>query len=133
MWQENVPNDPLGRIGNTGLAQTDFIYTVANSMSEGLCVLDDQGCIVFANTASREIIGWPEQELLGKNFYQILHLPDNHHQYHIAQEHPLHQVIRMGIALRNEDAAVLTRDGEMRYITYTATMSNVDNRGKHTV
>ncbi|MBV2093152.1 MAG: DUF3365 domain-containing protein, partial [Candidatus Thiodiazotropha sp. (ex Ctena orbiculata)] len=50
-----------------------FLSDVTNSMSEGFVVLDNAGVVRYANPESARLIGWPEDEMLGKQFSQIVY------------------------------------------------------------
>ncbi|RLW68986.1 MAG: hypothetical protein B6D71_11930 [gamma proteobacterium symbiont of Stewartia floridana] len=48
-----------------------FLSDVTNSMSEGFVVLDNGGVVKYTNPESARLIGWTEDEMLGKQFSQI--------------------------------------------------------------
>ncbi|MCG7934220.1 MAG: DUF3365 domain-containing protein, partial [Candidatus Thiodiazotropha taylori] len=50
-----------------------FLSDVTNSMSEGFVVLDNGGVVKYANPESARLIGWTENEMLGKQFSQIVY------------------------------------------------------------
>ncbi|MCG8084472.1 MAG: ATP-binding protein [Candidatus Thiodiazotropha taylori] len=50
-----------------------FLSDVTNSMSEGFVVLDHGGVVRYANPESARLIGWTENEMLGKQFSQIVY------------------------------------------------------------
>ncbi|MBV2123163.1 MAG: DUF3365 domain-containing protein [Candidatus Thiodiazotropha sp. (ex Ctena orbiculata)] len=50
-----------------------FLSDVTNSMSEGFVVLDNGGVVKYANPESARLIGWTKNEMLGKQFSQIVY------------------------------------------------------------
>ncbi|MEW8221608.1 MAG: ATP-binding protein [Candidatus Thiodiazotropha taylori] len=50
-----------------------FLSDVTNSMSEGFVVLDNGGVVKYTNPESARLIGWTEDEMLGKQFSQIVY------------------------------------------------------------
>jgi PAS domain S-box-containing protein len=49
---------------------------ILNSASEGICGLNEQGEITFANPAAYELLGYDSLELIGKDINKILSLPE---------------------------------------------------------
>ncbi|MEW8323988.1 MAG: ATP-binding protein [Candidatus Thiodiazotropha taylori] len=50
-----------------------FLSDVTNSMSEGFVVLDNGGVVKYTNPESARLMGWTEDEMLGKQFSQIVY------------------------------------------------------------
>ncbi|MCG7992963.1 MAG: ATP-binding protein [Candidatus Thiodiazotropha lotti] len=50
-----------------------FLSDVTNSMSEGFVVLDNDGVVKYTNPESARLIGWTENDMLGKQFSQIVY------------------------------------------------------------
>ncbi|HEV3379324.1 MAG TPA: PAS domain S-box protein, partial [Thermoleophilaceae bacterium] len=64
----------LGRLGR----DRDRILELAG---EGIYHADERGRITFANPAAAELLGWPQDELIGKPAHELLHhtRPDGRH------------------------------------------------------
>ncbi len=76
---------------------------ILNSTHDGIMGLDLQGCHTFVNKAALAMLGYTEDELLGKNAHRIWHhtKPDGSH--YPSNECPLHAHLTDGISVRRED------------------------------
>ncbi|MHB8491386.1 MAG: PAS domain S-box protein, partial [Solirubrobacteraceae bacterium] len=50
-----------------------FRAAVLDTMTEGLCALDDQGRLTMMNLAASRMLGWSAEELLGKPLHDAIH------------------------------------------------------------
>jgi diguanylate cyclase (GGDEF)-like protein/PAS domain S-box-containing protein len=53
------------------------IQLIANTMHDGLYVINDKGVITFANASASDILGYSRQELLGQEAHALFHLHEN--------------------------------------------------------
>jgi diguanylate cyclase (GGDEF)-like protein/PAS domain S-box-containing protein len=53
--------------------QLAFTSAVTNSLSEGVCALDEHGRITFVNPAVTRMLGWVEADLLGRELHGFVH------------------------------------------------------------
>src|SRR5437879_2304454 len=51
--------------------ESDFKIRILSSMSDGLFVADDHGEIILVNEAWEELVGYKNQELIGKKNYSF--------------------------------------------------------------
>lgn len=49
-----------------------FHEGIVNTLAEGVVVVDPEGRILFANPAASEILGWSREEMLGKNWRELV-------------------------------------------------------------
>jgi len=49
-----------------------FHEGIVNTLAEGVVVVDPEGRILFANPAASEILGWSREEMLGKNWRDLV-------------------------------------------------------------
>jgi diguanylate cyclase (GGDEF)-like protein/PAS domain S-box-containing protein len=68
------------RLNEAARARTELVLA---SMGEGICGVDLQGNIMFANSAATSLVGWSESELSGRSMQDLLYYPNPAHQ----QEH----------------------------------------------
>lgn len=83
------------------------------SIDDGVCVMDAEGRLLFANPVAAELTGYSEDDLKGKNLKDILHADDQWKG----------QAIREGLKERKYpravDLRVRRKDGEMRVFSLT--------------
>ncbi|MFN3649439.1 MAG: PAS domain S-box protein [Armatimonadota bacterium] len=53
--------------------QLDFTRAVMTSLGEGVYALDHGGRISFANPAAERLLGWTQEELLGRSLHTLVH------------------------------------------------------------
>ncbi len=53
------------------------IQLIANTMHDGLYVMNNKGIITFVNATASEILGYPRHELLGQEAHTLFHLQEN--------------------------------------------------------
>ena len=52
-----------------------FYEEIVNTLAEGVVVVNPEDRIVFANPAVSEILGWTKEEILGKNWWELIAPP----------------------------------------------------------
>lgn len=53
--------------------QLDFTRAITNTLGEGLFSIDAEGCVTFMNPAAEQMLGWAEDELLGRRLHEVIH------------------------------------------------------------
>ncbi|MDX1581472.1 MAG: PAS domain-containing protein, partial [Alphaproteobacteria bacterium] len=81
-----------------------------------ILALDQRGRVTLFNRKGMEVCGYSEQELLGKNWFDVMHLPENR----LEAKSEFHQMIRQDaddpIYLESE---IRTKSGEQKFIGWT--------------
>ena len=97
------------------------IREVTTALADGVLVIGVDGLITFVNPEAEQLLGWREEELLGRDSHETLH-------HHTAEGEPLpaerclvHNAIREGRPLRNELDHFIHRDGTLLPIALAAT------------
>ena len=54
-------------------AARDYQRAITNSMSEGLYTLDTDGRLMYINRAAQDMLGWEQDELLGRVMHDVIH------------------------------------------------------------
>ena len=94
---------------------------VVDTMAEGLYVLDGDGRLTLMNSAASRMLGWSEQELLGRALHDVIHF-----QYADGSPHPeadcaLLKVRTEGRGVRMDHEAFTRKDGSICPVAYSAT------------
>ena len=92
--------------------QLDFTSAITGSLAEGVCALDREGKIVFANPAAHDILRHPPGSLEGRSFDELVH----DHPAHVAC--PLLAAVLDGSVLRVDDDSFAAFDGSGVPVSY---------------
>jgi PAS domain S-box-containing protein len=108
-----------------------FRAAVMDTMVEGLYALDDRGCLTFMNSAASKLLGWSEQELLGKPIHAAIHFQHADGSPHPEAECELLKVRVQGRPVRMTHDAFTRKDGTIFPVSYSAAplMSGTHVRG----
>ena len=92
--------------------QLDFTTAITGSLAEGVCALDREGRIVFANPAAELILHHPRGSLIGRRFDELVH------DHERGTDCPLAGSWLDGTVLRVDDDAFACIDGERVPVSY---------------
>ncbi len=108
-----------------------FRAAVMDTMVEGLYALDDQGRLTFMNSAASKLLGWSEQELLGKSVHDAIHFQHADGSPYPEAECELLKVRVQGRPARMTHDAFTRKDGTIFPVSYSAAplMSGTHVRG----
>jgi PAS domain S-box-containing protein len=87
-----------------------FRQVVMDNMAEGLYTLDAEGLVTSVNPAATRMLGWSEEELLGRRMHETIHFQDAEHQPIPAEECSLLEVRTLGRTMRSSDATFTRKD-----------------------
>lgn len=83
--------------------QLDFTRAITDSMAEGLYALDKGGKLTFMNPAAERLLGWHQDELLGRVAHEVIHhLRPDGTPYPI-EECPIHGILQTGQPLSGDE------------------------------
>lgn len=81
----------------------DFTRAVTGSLGEGVLATDLEGRLTLINPAAREMLGWKEDEALGKLVQEIVQIRRADGTPITADEYPFNLVMRKGDSFRTEE------------------------------
>jgi PAS domain S-box-containing protein len=87
-----------------------FRQVVMDNMAEGLYTLDADGRVTYVNAAACRMLGWSEQELLGRPMHETIHFQDDDHRPIPAEACSLLEVRTLGRAVRSSDETFTRKD-----------------------
>jgi PAS domain S-box-containing protein len=93
---------------------------VMDTMVEGLYVLDGDGCLTLMNSAASQMLGWSEQELLGKTVHAAIHFQHADGSPHPEADCALLKVRTEGRDVRMNHEAFTHKDGTIIPVAYSA-------------
>ena len=91
----------------------NFLESITINMGEGVYVLNEAGECTFLNPEAEHLLGWKENELLGKNLHDIVHYQDGHGHLVLASECPTMLSIKKGHTYRSETEVFTRKNKEI--------------------
>ena len=98
----------------------EFRGVVMDNLAEGVFALDADGLVVYLNHAAAQMLGWSEQELLGKPMHEVIHFQRADGTPVPADECALLRVRASDRAIRIVDDAFTRKDGTILPVAYSA-------------
>jgi PAS domain S-box-containing protein len=89
---------------------------VLGSLIEGVCYVNTSGVIQYINTAAEHMLGYPPEEVHGRNFHELVHL-DCRAQ---GRSCCLLEAMRAESPCRIQEETLKTRSGDTLTVEYTA-------------
>jgi len=102
------------------LSARNYLRAVTDSMGEGLFTLDSDGCASYMNQVALDLLGWPWEELQGRELHPILHHLRLDGSPMPIEECPMLHARRDGKLVRVENDIFIRRDGTLLPVAYTA-------------
>jgi PAS domain S-box-containing protein len=97
----------------------NYLRAVTDSMGEGLFTLDSDGCASYMNQVALDLLGWPWEELRGRELHPILHALRIDGSPMPIEECPMSQAGRDGKLVRVESDTFICHDGSRLPVAYT--------------
>ncbi len=99
--------------------ERDFSRAITDTLGEGLCTIDLQGGVTFVNPAAQQILGWSEEELLGRDIHSTVHYERADGTPYPREECPMLGVLRTGQTVHG-DEMFIRKDGTRIFVAFTA-------------
>jgi PAS domain S-box-containing protein len=106
--------------------ERDKLQAIIRALGDGLCALNENGCLLFMNPEGERLLGWSEVELRGQLFLDWV-MPST--QDEDTTEHLLKKV-KSGEPHAELDATFIQRNG--RYLPVSYTLDPIFNDGQFT-
>ena len=97
----------------------NYLRAVTDSMGEGLFTLNSDGCASYMNQAALDLLGWPWEELRGRELHPILHSLRSDGSPMPTEECPMLHARRDGKLVRVESDTFICHDGSRLPVAYT--------------
>jgi len=94
---------------------------ILESMGEGLLGVDKQGVITFVNPAGEKITGWQEEEMIGKNFHDLLMHTDKEGHRNPVEQDKILNTLQDSMGRHCDNDIFWTREGQSIPVEYTVT------------
>jgi PAS domain S-box-containing protein len=100
--------------------QRIFTSAITNNIGVGIYALDNKGCITFVNPAAEKILGWKEEELLGRNIHEMIHYRRADGTLVPKEDCPLLKVLQNGETVYLDDDVFINKNGKAISISCTS-------------
>ncbi len=100
--------------------QRIFTSAITNNIGVGIYALDNKGCITFVNPAAEKILGWKEEELLGRNIHEMIHYRRADGTPVPKEDCPLLKVLQNGETVYLDDDVFINKNGKAISISCTS-------------
>ncbi len=101
-------------------SERDYHRAVTDSMGEGMFTLDVEGRLTYLNPAAEDLLGWPPEDLMGRDMHALTHNRRSDGSALPIEECPILTARRDGKLVRVEDDIFLRPDGSELPVAYTA-------------
>jgi len=103
-----------------------YLRTIIESSFDGIFVVDEEGRFEFGNDSAFNILGWPEEELIGEFFMKVI--PRDMEEFMLMRW----QEIQTGIEIPYE-TKIITKNGEVINLYVSHTTAEIKGKRKYVV
>jgi PAS domain S-box-containing protein len=93
--------------------QVDFLQGITENLSEGVFALDAEGRLTFMNSSGARMLGWSQEELMGKAIHPIVHAKRPDDSTVPPGACPVLAALRTGRARRHDEDYLTRKDGSL--------------------
>lgn len=101
---------------------------ITSALGEGVYVLNAQGELAFMNPEAERLLGWTEEELLGRRIHGIIHSHKPDGTMNPEADCPLIKTIRTGEINRVHEDTFIRKDGSFIPVSLVSTAVKEDGR-----
>lgn len=109
-YQRDIANENMQRF-----------YDIAQSIGDGLYVLDRDLKLTFINKAALELLGYKKSELVGQEMHTITHYRDKNGDYRPSNKCEVHSALDSGTIVSIHDDVFVKKDSSSLYVSVVAT------------
>ncbi len=94
---------------------------IVNSAGEGIFGLDIDGNVTFMNKAASIMLGWEQEELIGKSHHDLIHHSHINGTHYKVEDCPIYMAYQDGKVHFKSDDTFWAKDGNSFSVEYTST------------
>jgi two-component system CheB/CheR fusion protein len=91
-----------------------------NNVAEGVCILDLDGIITYANPAAEAMFGWTSAELVGRKMHEVTHYKHPDGTPYPRAECTNIQILQAGMELSDREDTFIRKDGRFFPVVVSA-------------
>jgi PAS domain S-box-containing protein len=112
-------NPPIPFEASNALWQ-DKLALLLESTGEGIFGIDTAGCCTFINRAGAEMLGWPPQQMIGRNMHALAHHSHADGAHYPEHQCPIFNAFRQGLPCRIDTEYFWRADGAAFPVEYSS-------------
>ena len=97
------------------------LQTILNSAGDGIFGIDTQGKVTFVNHKATELLGWDEEELIGKSHHDLVHHTHTNGTIFPVEECPIYMAYKDGQVHCESEDLFWAKNGQGFPVEYTST------------
>ncbi|TME94205.1 MAG: EAL domain-containing protein [Chloroflexi bacterium] len=123
----NISSREMQELSGSLRSERDRLSAILSSLGDGLCALDPEGRLLFINPKGEQLLGWREEELVGRVLLAMVAVSctGSGRGDHNAS---LPALVGTGRTYRNEDDAFRCKDGTLLPVSYVVTPLTTQGR-----
>ncbi|MBP6544367.1 MAG: PAS domain-containing protein, partial [Piscinibacter sp.] len=98
----------------------DRLSLLLESTGEGIFGIDMAGCCVFVNRSAARQLGWPAEQIIGRNMHELIHHTHADGRHYPECDCPIFNAFRQGLPCRIDDEVLWRADGTAFYAEYSS-------------
>jgi PAS domain S-box-containing protein len=97
------------------------LQLILDAAGEGIYGVDLEGRVTFANPAAARLVGWEQQEILGRQHHSLIHHTRKDGPPYPMEECPIYATFSDGVPRQVDDEVFWHKDGSCIPVEYVAT------------
>jgi len=98
----------------------DRLALLLESTGEGIFGIDLAGHCVFVNRSAALQLGWPADQIIGRNMHELIHHTHNDGRHYPECDCPIFNAFRRGLPCRIDDEVLWRADGSSFWAEYSS-------------
>ena len=94
---------------------------ILRAAGEGIYGVNSEGKTTFVNPAAERMLGWPADELVGRDIHPIVHHTHHDGRHYPDEDCPIYAAFRDGAVHQVDNEVFWRKDGKPVWVEYTST------------
>ncbi|MFZ6049820.1 sigma 54-interacting transcriptional regulator [Pseudomonas sp. CR3202] len=99
-----------------------------SAVGDGIYSIDSDGLATYVNPAGARMLGWEQEDMIGKNIHQMHHHSHADGSHYPVEQCPIYKAVRDGMVHEGRQEVFWRRDGTMFPVEFTSTPVISDGR-----
>ena len=113
-------HDGAGAPPERGTAWTPRLQLLLESTGEGIFGIDTDGRCTFINRAGAQMLGWPAEQVFGRNMHGLIHHTHGDGSHYPEADCPIFNAFRQGLPCRIDSEVLWRADGSSFSAEYSS-------------
>ncbi|MCL5043396.1 MAG: sigma 54-interacting transcriptional regulator [Gammaproteobacteria bacterium] len=92
-----------------------------SAVGDGIYSIDSEGLATYVNPAAARMLGWQQEEMIGKNIHRIHHHSHADGSHYPVEDCPIYKAVHDGMVHEGKQEVFWRRDGSMFPVEFTST------------